>query len=102
MARDDFRRVYYTKQVDGRKKRTSVSIDPDLYEIFSMVSGGDVAADITLKTWAMEIESDREEASFEGIGASRLVARRVFGRIKELVAAGLVVTQAEQRKTKSR
>lgn len=102
MAKDDFRRVYYTKVIEGRKKRTSVSIDPDLYEIFSMVSGGSVAADVTLKTWAMEIEADRDEASFEGIGASRLVVRRVLARIKELVAAGLVVTQSDLEKNQSR
>jgi hypothetical protein len=96
MARDDFRRVYYTKVVEGRKKRTSVSVDPDLFEIFSMICGGSIAADALLKTWAMEIENDREAATFDGIGASRLVVRRILAEVKSLVKDGMM--SAHQRK----
>ena len=49
MAKDDFIRIKYTREVDGRKKRSSVSVDPDLFEIFAKIRGTVPAARAVLR-----------------------------------------------------
>ncbi|WP_432263308.1 hypothetical protein [Cupriavidus sp. TMH.W2] len=99
MAKDDFIRIKYTREVDGRKKRTSVSVDPDLFQIFAKIRGAVPAARAVLREWAMEIDADRqwsEGNGFDaGIGLSRLVQRRMFSEINSFVDKGMVVVLQE-------
>ena len=100
MAKDDFIRIKYTREVDGGKKRTSVSVDPDLFEIFAKIRGTIAAARAVLREWAVAIDADRqwqEGLSMEaGIGLSRLVQRRMFSEINTFVDKGMVVIQHEE------
>ncbi len=91
MAKDDFIRVIYIKEGEGRKKRTSVSIDPDLYQVFCIINGNAAKARAIIRAWAREVDNDRVAIGTNGIGASRLVHRRMMATIKDLVEKGLVV-----------
>lgn len=95
MAKDDFVRVIYLKEVEGRKKRSSVSIDPDLYQVFCIIKGSAPAARAIIRQWSIEVDSDRQAAIFQNIGVSRLVHRRMMAEIKDLVEKGLVVVRQE-------
>lgn len=95
MAKDDFVRIIYPKTVDGRKKRTSISVDPDLYHVFTIIRGSVPAARAQLRTWAIDVESQRTD-ELARIGASRLVARRVMAEIRTLVERGLKVTHVHE------
>ncbi|WP_425953070.1 hypothetical protein [Ralstonia pseudosolanacearum] len=100
MAKDDFIRIKYSREVDGRKKRTSVSIDPDLFEIFAKIRGTVPAARAALREWAVEIDADRQFSDGlgvdVGIGASRLVQRRMFSEINAFVDKGMIVVDQEE------
>ena len=82
MAKDDFIRIKYTREVDGRKKRSSVSVDPDLFEIFAKIRGTVPAARAVLREWAVAVDADRQWQDGlgvdGGIGLSRMVQRRMF------------------------
>lgn len=100
MAKDDFIRIKYKREVDGRKKNTSVSVDPDLFDIYAKIRGGVAAARAILREMAMAIDSDRQSGEgldFDArIGVSRLVQRRMFAEINRFVDAGMVVVQREE------
>ncbi|MDR5799019.1 MULTISPECIES: hypothetical protein [Caballeronia] len=100
MAKDDFIRIKYSREVDGRKKRTSVSVDPDLFQIFAKIRGSVPAARTVLRQWAAEIDGDRQWSeglgSDGGIGSSRLVQRRMFAEINEFVDKGMIVVRQEE------
>jgi hypothetical protein len=100
MATDDFIRIKYKREVEGRKKHTSVSVDPDLFSIFAKVRGGVPAARAVLREWAMSIDAERQSGEgldFDArIGVSRLVQRRMFADINRFVEAGMVVVQQEE------
>ena len=85
---DDFIRIAYRREVGGKSKRTSVSIDPMMFEIFSHVRGSISEARAVLKVWAMEVDADRSEANWR-IGNSRLVQQRMSAEILEAVKAGI-------------
>ena len=97
MAKDDFVRIVYPKTVDGRKKRTSISVDPDLYHVFTLIRGSVPAARAQLRSWAIDVEVQRTE-ELARIGASRLVGRRVMAEIRTLVERGLKVTHPHEPK----
>ncbi|HIH2744842.1 TPA: hypothetical protein ACYLN4_000508 [Burkholderia lata] len=99
MAKDDFIRVKYTREVEGRKKRTSVSIDPDLFAIFAKIRNSIPAARAVLRQWAIELDSERqwnEDVGVDGgIGLSRMVQRKMFAEIRTFVEKGIVVVAQE-------
>lgn len=99
MAKDDFIRIKYTREVDGRKKRSSVSVDPDLFEIFAKIRGTVPAARAVLREWAVAVDADRQWQDGlgvdGGIGLSRMVQRRMFSEINTFVDNGMVVIQKE-------
>ena len=95
MAKDDFVRIIYRKEVEGRKKRTSISVDPDLYQTFCLIRGGASAARATMRAWAVEVDLDREDDK-QGAGISRLVHRRMMQEIRIVVEKGLVVEHAQR------
>ncbi|WP_149135048.1 MULTISPECIES: hypothetical protein [Cupriavidus] len=99
MAKDDFIRIKYTREVDGRKKRSSVSVDPDLFEIFAKIRGTVPAARAVLREWAVAVDADRQWQDGlgvdGGIGLSRMVQRRMFSEINTFVDKGMVVIQKE-------
>lgn len=97
MPKDDFVRIVYPKTVDGRKKRTSISVDPDLYHVFTLIRGSVPAARAQLRNWAIDVEAQRTE-ELARIGASRLVGRRVMTEIRTLVERGLKVTHPHEPK----
>jgi len=94
---DDFIRIVYKRDVGGKSKRTSVSIDPMMFEIFSQVRGGIAEARAVLKVWAMEADADRTEANWR-IGNSRLVQQRMSVEILEAVKAGIAARKLNQPK----
>lgn len=94
---DDFIRIVYKRDVDGKSKRTSVSIDPMMFEIFSQVRGGIAEARAVLKVWAMESDANRTEANWR-IGNSRLVQQRMSVEILEAVKAGIAARKLNQPK----
>jgi hypothetical protein len=95
MAKDDFVRIIYRKEVEGRKKRTSISVDPDLYQTFCLIRGGASAARATMRAWAVEVDLDRDDDK-QGAGISRLVHRRMMQEIRIVVEKGLVVERAQR------
>lgn len=94
---DDFIRIVYRREVGGKSKRTSVSIDPLLFEIFSQVRGGIAEARTVLRVWAMEADADRTEANWR-IGNSRLVQQRMSVEILEAVKLGIAYRKLSQSK----
>ena len=94
---DDFIRIVYRREVGGKSKRTSVSIDPMMFEIFSQVRGGISEARAVLKVWAMEADADRTEANWR-IGNSRLVQQRMSVEILEAVKLGIAYRKLSQSK----
>jgi hypothetical protein len=94
---DDFIRIVYKRDVGGKSKRTSVSIDPMMFEIFSQVRGGISEARAVLKVWAMEADADRTEANWR-IGNSRLVQQRMSVEILDAVKAGIAARKLGQPK----
>lgn len=94
---DDFIRIVYKRDVGGKSKRSSVSIDPMMFEIFSQVRGGIAEARGVLKAWAMEADADRTEANWR-IGNSRLVLQRMSVEILEAVKAGIAARKLSQPK----
>ncbi|AVX93443.1 hypothetical protein [Pseudomonas psychrophila] len=94
---DDFIRIVYRREVGGKSKRTSVSIDPLLFEIFSQVRGGISEARTVLRVWAMEADADRTEANWR-IGNSRLVQQRMSVEILEAVKLGIAYRKLNQSK----
>ncbi len=94
---DDFIRIVYRREVGGKSKRTSVSIDPMMFEIFSQVRGGISEARAVLKVWAMEADADRTEANWR-IGNSRLVQQRMSVEILEAVKLGIAARKLNQPK----
>ena len=94
---DDFIRIVYKRDVGGKSKRTSVSIDPMMFEIFSQVRGGISEARAVLKVWAMEADADRTKANWR-IGNSRLVQQRMSVEILDAVKAGIAARKLSQPK----
>lgn len=97
MAKDDFVRIVYPKTVEGRKKRTSISVDPDLYHVFTLIRGSVPAARAQLRSWAVDVEIQRTD-ELARIGASRLVGRRIMAEIRTLVERGLKATHPHEPK----
>lgn len=97
MAKDDFVRIVYPKTVEGRKKRTSISVDPDLYHVFTLIRGSVPAARAQLRSWAVDVEVQRTD-ELARIGASRLVGRRIMAEIRTLVERGLKATHPHEPK----
>jgi len=97
MAKDDFVRIVYPKTVEGRKKRTSISVDPDLYHVFTLIRGSVPAARAQLRSWAIDVEVQRND-ELARIGASRLVGRRIMAEIRTLVERGLKATHPHEPK----
>ena len=95
MAKDDFVRIIYRKEVEGRRKRTSISVDPDLYQTFCLIRGGAPGARATMRAWAAEVDLDRD-GDRQGAGVSRLVHRRMMLEIRTVVEKGLVVERAQR------
>lgn len=75
-----------------RRNRTSISMDPDLYDTFVMIEGDARTARHTLRKWATEADSSRDTRS-ENVGVSRLVHKQMLAKIREVVRAGLTVIQ---------
>lgn len=101
---DDFIRIPYKRETGGKAKRTTISIDPLLFEIFSLVRGGISEARAVVREWAMEADTERNEANWR-IGNSRIVQQRMSQEILEMVKHGLVyqkMTDASKRKPKTR
>lgn len=85
---DDFIRIVYRRYVDGRAKRSSVSIDPLLFEIFVKIRGSIPEARNVLREWAKAADVERTEANFR-MGNSRIVQQRMSQEILELVNEGM-------------
>lgn len=114
MASDDLVRIVYRpkrmKEGDAapahaakgtvRRNRTSISMDPDLYETFVMIEGDARAARAKLRQWATEADSLRSGRT-ELTGVSRLVHKQMLSKIREVVEAGLTVIQSKGKPTTS-
>lgn len=87
---DDFIRIVYRRYVDGRAKRSSVSIDPLLFEIFVKIRGSIPEARNVLREWAKAADVERTEANFR-MGNSRIVQQRMSQEILELVCCGSMI-----------
>lgn len=108
MASDDLVRIIYRpkrmKEGDAalahaakgtvRRNRTSISMDPDLYETFVLIEGDARAARAKLRQWATEADSLRSGRT-ELTGVSRLVHKQMLSKIREVVEAGLTVIQSK-------
>lgn len=114
MASDDLIRIVYRpkrmKEQDAapahaakgtvRRNRTSISMDPDLYETFVLIEGDARAARAKLRQWATEADSLRSGRT-ELTGVSRLVHKQMLAKIREVVEAGLTVIQVRGKPTTS-
>ena len=69
-------------------------MDPDLYETFVLILGDARDARSQLRRWATEVDGERR-GSTETAGVSRLVHKKMFARIREVVEAGLTVIRKE-------
>lgn len=109
MASDDLIRIVYrsarinaaagagtarSPKATPRRNRTSISMDPDLYQTFCLIEGDVRAARAKLRQWATEADSERQ-SSAEATGVSRLVHKRMLAKIREVVEAGLTVLQSK-------
>lgn len=94
---DDFIRIVYRREVGGRVKRSSVSIDPLLFEIFSKIRGSIAEARDVLREWAKTADAERTEENWR-IGNSRIVQQRMSQEILELVNDGMAF-RAQQEPT---
>jgi len=94
---DDFIRITYRRVVDGQLKRSSVSIDPLMFEIFCKIRGSISGARETLREWAKAADVHRTEANWS-MGNSRIVQQQMSQEILELVNEGM--SFRAQRKTK--
>ncbi|ABM96909.1 hypothetical protein [Methylibium petroleiphilum] len=109
MASDDLIRIVYrsarinaaagagtarSPKATPRRNRTSISMDPDLYQTFCLIEGDVRAARAKLRQWATEADGERQ-ASAEPTGVSRLVHKRMLAKIREVVEAGLTVLQTK-------
>lgn len=105
MASDDLIRIVYrsarihatagaapSPKATPRRNRTSISMDPDLYQTFCLIQGDVRAARAKLRQWATEADGERQ-TSAEATGVSRLVHKRMLAKIREVVEAGLTVLQ---------
>lgn len=92
---DDFIRIVYPRYVGGKRKRTSISIDPDLFEVFALARGSIVEARAVLKEWAMEADVQRQNEAHR-IGNSRIVQQRICAEILNLVRHGLTVVSGPE------
>lgn len=107
MASDDLIRIVYrsarinaaagagtarSPKATPRRNRTSISMDPDLYQTFCLIEGDVRTARAKLRQWATEADGERQSSS-EATGVSRLVHKRMLAKIREVVEAGLTVLQ---------
>ncbi|MGN7496401.1 hypothetical protein [Pseudomonas lactis] len=92
---DDFIRIVYPRYVGGKRKRTSISIDPDLFEVFALARGSIAEARVVLKEWAMEADVQRQNEAHR-IGNSRIVQQRICAEILNLVRHGLTVVRGAE------
>lgn len=110
MANDDLVRIVYrpkrmsdqgpTGMTAGsaaggqRRSRTSISMDPDLYNTFVLIVGDARDARSQLRRWATEVDGERRGKT-EAAGVSRLVHKKMLTRIREVVEAGLTVIRGQ-------
>lgn len=79
------------EEEETKTKRTTFSIDPQLFYLFALVVGGEDSARATLKHWATEEEMATRASEAEGDGertsVSRSIHKRTFRHIRGVLDA---------------
>ena len=73
---DDFIRIFYRREAGGVSRKSSVSIDPLMFEIFVKIKGSIGEARDVLREWAKAADAERTDAN-NRMGNSRIVQQRM-------------------------
>lgn len=93
VKRDDFERITYRRLTTDGFKKSTMSVDPDLYAVYCLISGGPAQARFRMRQWALSIEPDDIDLQ---ASVSRTVHKKMMGEIRILVEKGLVVEDAQR------
>ncbi|MBA1203586.1 MULTISPECIES: hypothetical protein [Pseudomonas] len=92
---DDFIRIFYRREAGGKSKKSSVSIDPLMFEIFVKIKGSIGEARDTLREWAKAADTERTDANYR-MGNSRIVQQRMSQEILDMVNEGMAARAVKE------
>lgn len=92
---DDFIRIFYRRDAGGKSKKSSVSIDPLMFEIFVKIKGSIAEARDTLREWAKAADTERTDANYR-VGNSRIVQQRMSQEILDMVNEGMAARAVKE------
>ncbi|MFL9811042.1 hypothetical protein EQ845_13115 [Pseudomonas putida] len=92
---DDFIRIFYRREAGGKSKKSSVSIDPLMFEIFVKIKGSIGEARDTLREWAKAADAERTDANYR-MGNSRIVQQRMSQEILDMVNEGMAARAVKE------
>ncbi|MDH0760378.1 hypothetical protein N5C70_27335 [Pseudomonas juntendi] len=94
---DDFIRIFYRRDAGGKSKKSSVSIDPLMFEIYVKIKGSIAEARDTLREWAKAADTERTDANYR-MGNSRIVQQRMSQEILDMVNEGMAARAVKEAK----
>lgn len=92
---DDFIRIFYRREAGGVSRKSSVSIDPLMFEIFVKIKGSIGEARDVLREWAKAADAERTDAN-NRMGNSRIVQQRMSQEILDMVNEGMAARAVKE------